>query len=584
MGLERKRKSLNALQNNEKKRKSIVEKKSSSSENTDEHSEHDNGLIEEVKSEIPVISRWPQDDIEKLLSQIESTLPKNDTSIFRSRLAKLDWEKVRFDNYNKEECQSTWLAIQDQLRTHKTLGDLVHDAKNVLATKGIDTYLSKQNQIQKPRTAYMLYYMDILPKYRKKNPNFKLTQLTQLIAEKYKNLAPDKKQAYVDQALKLKTEYQALVSKTNEGFKPFKPKSLEIDKPKPPFQIFLETKLSEAGSQYDKVELQGRFKDKWDKMSQKKKSKWIKLAQEREKVYLIQLKEGHKNDPAFTMPTKSALTKSDRDILDSQSGKPKKPPTNNYGLYSKEMLSSNEYSEVPPKERMTLLAKKWKLLSNDEKQIYTDKLKIITDRYKTEYDAYLKTLSAEDREIELTKNKSKPKKVEPKVVPRINAREGITEKPKKKNTPSKYNSKTKTFENEPKPIPYTNSFELYRSKVTPNEKHQITSLEDWNKKPGKKQIQFDLELKLLKKLYMKNLKVFLKSLSEDDLKLYLKLRKPELMTSNDNDNSDNSSSESENEESSSSSDDENENENENENDDDDEDDDDDDSDDSDDSD
>lgn len=542
MGLDRKRKSINALQNSEKKRKSIVEKKPSSSEDSDEQSDHDNGLIDEVKSEIPVISRWPQDDIQKLLSRIELALPKNDNSTFRMRFTKLDWEKIHFDNYSKDDCQSTWMAIQDQLRTFKTLGDLVQDAKSLLATKGIDTYQSKQNRLQKPRSAYMLYYTEILHKYKKKHPNLKLPQLTQLIAEKYKGLSPEKKQTYVDRAQKLKTEYIELVDKTNLGFKP---KGLELVKPKTPFQIFFESKSTEVVGQFDKTELQNHFKEKWETMSEKKKTKWIKLAKEREQTYLNNLKEDHKNDPAFTMPTKSALTKGDRNILDSQSGKPKKPPVNNYGLFSKEMLQSGELSGVPPKERMSMLAKRWKSFNDEERQIYSDKLKVITERYKTEYEAYLKTLPEIERQIELATNKVKPKKAEPKVVPRINAREGIQEKPKKKT--SKYNPKSKVFENEPKAVPFKNAYELYLSKVGLN--NSFASLEEWKNKPARKQTVFEEEFKMLKKDYMQKLKIFLKSLSEEDLKLYLKLRKPELVTDNE---SDEKSSASENEENSSS--------------------------------
>lgn len=534
MGLDRKRKSINAVQSTDKKRKSIVEKKSSSSEESDEQSDHDNGLNDEVKTEVPVISRWPQNDVQKLLSKLELILPKNDNCTFRSRYSKLDWEKVQFDNYSKDECQSTWLAIQDQLRTFKTFGDLVQDAKTLLATKGIDTHQSKQNRVQKPRSAYMLYYTEILQKYRKKHPNMKLPQLTQIIAEKYKTLSPEKKQTFIDRAQKLKTEYNELVDKVNEGFKPLKPKT--------PFQVFLESKMSDlSGKEFDKAELQNAFKEKWDSMTEKKKSKWIKLAKEREQEYL----NVHKNDPDFTKPTKSALTKGDRDILDSQSGKPKKPPVNNYGLFSKEMLQSDSLNGVPPKERMTLLAKKWKAFTDEERQIYSDKLKIITERYKTEYDAYLKTLPEEEKQLELAKNKVKPKKAEPKVVPRINAREGIIEKPKKKTTSnksSKYNSKTKMFDNEPKPVPYKNAFELYKSKLDSSEKHPITTIEEWNSKSGRKKTAAENELKTLKKEYMKNLKVFLKSLSEDDLKLYLKLRKPELVTpSTDKESNDESS-------------------------------------------
>jgi len=541
MGLDRKRKSINAVQSTDKKRKSIIEKKSSSSsssssEDSDEQSDHDNGLINEVKNENPVISRWPQDDIQKLLSKMESVVPKNDTQTFRSRFTKLDWGKIQFDSYSKDECQSTWLAIQDQLRTFKTLGDLIHDARNVLETKGIDTYRSKTNRLQKPRTAYMIYYTELLQKYKKKHPDLKLPQLTQIIAEKYNKLSPDKKQIFLDRAQKLRTEYIEMVDKTNVGFK-FK----ESNKPKTPFQVFMEFKSSDLDSaNVDKADIQNKLKEKWEGMSEKKKSKWIKLANEREQTYLTNLKEDHKNDPAFTMPTKSALTKGDRNILDSQSGKPKKPPVNNYGLFSKEMLQSDALNGVPPKERMSVLAKKWKAFSNEERQIYSDKLKVITDRYKTEFDAYLKTLPEDEKQIEMAKHKIKPKKPEkpePKVVPRINAREVIPEKPteksKKKGT-SKYNSKTKTFKNEPKPVPYENAFELYRSKLEANDKHPITSLEDWNKKNGRKQAAFENELKTLKKEYMKNLKVFLRSLSAEDLQLYLKLRKPEFLSDKNN--------------------------------------------------
>lgn len=556
MGLDRKRKSIIAVQGSDKKRKSIIEKKlssssssssasSSSSEDSDEQSDHDNELNNEVKIENPVISRWPQDDIQKLLSKMELALPKTDNLTFRCRFTKLDWEKIQFDSYSKDECQSTWLAIQDQLRTFKTIGDLIHDARHLLKTKGIDTYRSKTNRLQKPRTAYMLFYTELLQKYKKKHPDLKLPQLTQIIAEKYNKLSPEKKQTFLDRAQKLKTEYIELVDKTSIGFK-----SKETNKPKTPFQIFMESKSSDL-SNVDKAEIQNQFKEQWEGMSEKKKSKWIKLANEREQIYLNNLKEDHKNDPAFTMPTKSALTKGDRNILESQSGRPKKPPVNNYGLFSKEMLQSDALDGVPPKERMSILAKKWKAFSNEERQIYSDKLKVITERYKTEFEAYLKTLPENEKQIELSKNKIKPKKSEPKVVPRINAREVIsekpTEKPKKKEI-SKYNSKTKTFKNEPKPVPFNNAFELYRSKLEANDKHPITSLEDWNKKSGRKQTIYENELKALKKEYMKNLKVFLRSLSENDLQLYLKLRKPEFLTEN-NDSSaseeedDNSSSE-----------------------------------------
>ncbi|XP_050542870.1 nucleolar transcription factor 1-A-like [Daktulosphaira vitifoliae] len=534
MGLERKRKSIDVLQSSDKKKKNIKNDSSEEDSSDDQQSEHDNGVVdEEINKDIPTNIRWPCDDIQKLLSQIEILLPKNDGSTFRTRLSKIDWEKVKFGKYDKDECQTTWMAIQDQLKTFKTLGDLVKDAKNLLATKGIDTNQSKQNRIQKPKSAYMLFYTDYFHKYKKKNPDMKLPQLTQIIADKYKCLSPEKKQTFVDRANKLKTDYQVLMAKSNSGLK----SKVESTKPKTPFQVYLEAKYENLEAPFEKSEVLNHYKEKWENMSEKKKSKWIKLAKDREDVYLGHLKEDHKDDPAFTMPTKSALTKGDRKILDSLSGIPKKPPVNNYGLFSKEMLQSDSLAGIPPKEKMATVAKKWKEFSEEEKQIYTDKLKILTDRYRTEFDAYLKTLPEEERQLEMNKAKVKPKKVEPKIVPRINAREGIPEKPKKTapKTVSKYNSKTKVFDGEPQAIPFKKPLDLFKNhlknnpKYKPKKSFETQAIAEWTALSDRKKLVFENELKGLKKEYMKNLKEFLGSLSADDLKLYLKLRKPELI-------------------------------------------------------
>ncbi|XP_050425508.1 nucleolar transcription factor 1-A-like [Adelges cooleyi] len=548
-----KRKSVEAVQRSDKMKKHVVKQEVVSNDESDEQSEHVvNGVIdEEVKDAIPANIRWPNNDIQKLLTQLEAVLPKNDTLVFRNRLPKIDWDKVKFDNYNKQECQATWTAIQDQLRTQKTLGDLVEDAKHLLATKGIDTNHSKQNRVQKPKSAYMLYYTGIFHKYKQKYPDTKLPRLAQIIAEKYKSLSPDKKQGFVDRANLLKTEYNELMAKANAGY--VKPQSLEQQrKPKTPFQIFLQSEAEGFEGNLEKTEIVNHFKDEWEKMTEKKKSKWIKLANEREQVYLDHLKEHHKDDPAFTMPKKSALTKGDRIILESQSGKPKKPPVNSYSLFSTEMLQGDSLAGIPPKEKMAIVAKKWKSFSEEEKRIYTDKLKVITDRYWTEFDAYLKTLPDEERRLEMTKTKAKPKTTEPKIVPHIDAREGISEEPKKasKNEVSTLQSKTKTLDGKPSEVPFKKPFDLFKSRFRNNPKSKsIKRLEpqallEWNALSDHKKKAYEDELKSLKKVYVKNIKVFLGSLTAEDLKtLYVKLRKPELVAEDD-DGSDNVSNDS----------------------------------------
>lgn len=55
----------------------------------------------------------------------------------------------------------------------------------------------------------------------------------------------------------------------------------------------------------------------------------------------------------------------------SISGRPKKPPSNAYSLYSQLMLQSNSLKKLPSKERLSEISKRWKALSRDEKEKYT---------------------------------------------------------------------------------------------------------------------------------------------------------------------------------------------------------------------
>ena len=47
-------------------------------------------------------------------------------------------------------------------------------------------------------------------------------------------------------------------------------------------------------------------------------------------------------------------------IVDKYMGRPEKPPSSAYSLFSKEMLNTEEIKQFPSKERMSHISESWK--------------------------------------------------------------------------------------------------------------------------------------------------------------------------------------------------------------------------------
>ena len=56
----------------------------------------------------------PKEIMSKLLDNIEAQLPREDHVKYDSRAKKLDWEKIRVDGYNPEQCKKLWYYVQDR--------------------------------------------------------------------------------------------------------------------------------------------------------------------------------------------------------------------------------------------------------------------------------------------------------------------------------------------------------------------------------------------------------------------------------------------------------------------------------------
>lgn len=119
---------------------------------------------------------------------------------------------------------------------------------------------------------------------------------------------------------------------------------------------------------YDRQATAEKCRNDWKSMKAKKKAKWIKKAADNFRDYELQVQAFAKDNPGYQVPEKkNFLTQDDQKILDKFMGRPEKPPSSAYSLFSKEMLNNAEIKQYPSKERMSQISEKWKLVSQAQK-------------------------------------------------------------------------------------------------------------------------------------------------------------------------------------------------------------------------
>ena len=101
-------------------------------------------------------------------------------------------------------------------------------------------------------------------------------------------------------------------------------------------------------------------------------------------------------------------------------GRPEKPPSSAYSLFSKEMLNNEEIKKFPSKERMAQISEKWKVLGAEQKDKYQREVSQTMGVYRQEYEEWFSNLSEEERKAETNRNSLKKNTRNPptaKVVP-----------------------------------------------------------------------------------------------------------------------------------------------------------------------
>lgn len=270
-------------------------------------------------------------------------------------------------------------------------------------------YFEKYSKIKhpdkpkKPMTPYLRFFTEKRAKFQEENPNLSQTELSKLVATKFTELKVKKKNKYRRRYDNEMAEYRekAEIFRKNhpELFATKSRKKVVVvgpDRPKKPFDLYLASRLKKYAEE-DKKAAQEQIRHSWNDLNENKRMKWIKKALKDVRRYNTDVDEYKTEHPDFVTPKlKSVLTKQETDLKNKFDGRPENPPTSGYNLYSKIML--NELKDIPSKEKMVIIAKRWKELSAEEKAYYTQKAKKIQSKYVEKFDAYLQQLSEEDRE------------------------------------------------------------------------------------------------------------------------------------------------------------------------------------------
>ena len=97
-------------------------------------------MVPEIDFELP-----PKEVLSKLLDNIEAQLPKEDHVKYDSRAKKLDWEKIRFEQYSGEQCKKLWYYVQDRIRRFRIMAELIPDARIWISQPWTNFYKSKDH-------------------------------------------------------------------------------------------------------------------------------------------------------------------------------------------------------------------------------------------------------------------------------------------------------------------------------------------------------------------------------------------------------------------------------------------------------
>lgn len=286
-------------------------------------------------------AQWPKEDIMMLLDLLENNLPSNDSHTFKTTQSHMDWGKVAFKHYSGEMCKLKWLEISKKKRKLRTMTELVLEAKEDVKNPYKSRKLKKHPDMpKKPLTAYLRFYKEKRLLYSQKHPELSNQELTKVLSKKYKELPEQVKLKYIQDFQKEKQE--------------FKEKLAQLSKDHPDQVQNSKTSVVPKGSP---TKAQKEFRGNVIEVKSPPVNCFSEL-----KFY----------------------------------GEPKKPPMNAYHKFHEDLWSSRELQELPLRERMVEISRRWQRIPPSQREQYKKQAEELQQQYKVDLDHWLKSLSPEE--------------------------------------------------------------------------------------------------------------------------------------------------------------------------------------------
>ncbi|CAG0896551.1 unnamed protein product [Darwinula stevensoni] len=350
------------------------------------------------------MEEWKDEELLELLEVVLDHVDPSDGRTYSRSFESIQWDEVYLEGRTVEECREKVKEVMKNVRKHRTMQEILADAKEGIANGSLLKKKNKQNDSarkhpdfpKKPLSSYMLYYMDRKVKILQENPGASMIEVTKIIADKFKALSAKKREKYDRLAEQLRAEYQEKLKEFYEMHPEEKrgtKRSHLPPPPKTPFQIYQAEKLEKnADPGMTHAEFHDLSRRMYDGLKTKRKVKYIMKAREGLVQYVKELSVHNALFPEDAIPSiKNILNSEERKMLEEWKGKPATPPNSGYSYFSRMMLDNEEVKKLPNKQRMQEISKFWKELSDEERAIYTNRALQLREEYKLLYASYLES-------------------------------------------------------------------------------------------------------------------------------------------------------------------------------------------------
>ncbi|XP_056901602.1 nucleolar transcription factor 1-like isoform X2 [Takifugu flavidus] len=271
---------------------------------------------------------WTTQNIQRLLAELKRSVPeKYKTCSYIAGMKSIQWENVAFPPFSAEACQTKWGEILWKIRKIRSLTELINEAE--------ETFTNPINQVH----------------YTKDKPLLQdFNRKTQVCREQHQDSGCRKR---------MKTnEFCVSIAEDEQPSKDL----LSVKPPSTGYNLFCKEQMKHMSGVSKKS------------ISVVLAQRWKALTENEKKEYCARCKE-MKREYAFDIGVLTNTPKCE-ELL------PARPPQTGYNLFCKEQV--NHITGVPKKMYCTVLAKRWKELTEKQRQEYSVRCRELKRQYQND--------------------------------------------------------------------------------------------------------------------------------------------------------------------------------------------------------